>query len=166
MSNLFQIDEQLRRCVKLESGDFADTETGEVIDVEAIEALEMERDKKLRNLGCWYLDLEAEVVALKSIVKKYQARIKSNESNMERIKGYTSRFLNGEKWKCTDCRYQWRESEAVELNDGVTIKDLPKEYWRFKEPEINREMIKKELKAGKEVVGCKLVKRNNMSIKP
>lgn len=36
-----------------------DAETGEVSDEEAFDALQMERDKKVENIGLWYKDLQA-----------------------------------------------------------------------------------------------------------
>ena len=49
---LFDIDARLAACVKINDTQAVDTETGEVIDLEAIAALEMERDEKLENVGC------------------------------------------------------------------------------------------------------------------
>ena len=60
---LFDIDERLAACVKLDESRVVDTESGEIIDLEAIAALEMERDKKIENLGCWYKNLLAEAEA-------------------------------------------------------------------------------------------------------
>ena len=62
--NLFEINATLTRCVKLTSGDFVDTETGEVIDTEAIDDLEMAMDEKVRNIACWVRNLDAEEKAL------------------------------------------------------------------------------------------------------
>ena len=48
---LFDIDARLAACVKLNDTQAVDTETGEVIDLEAIAALEMERGEKLENVS-------------------------------------------------------------------------------------------------------------------
>ena len=72
--NLFEINKQLTNCIKLASGDFVDTETGEVIDTEAIEALEMERDTKIRNIACWIKNLEADEKALAEQEKVFKDR--------------------------------------------------------------------------------------------
>ena len=42
-----------------------DTETGEVSDEEAFDALQMERDKKAEHIGLWFKDLTAEAKAIK-----------------------------------------------------------------------------------------------------
>lgn len=49
---LFDIDARIMACVKIDEKRMLDTETGEIVDLEAIEALEMERDTKLENIGC------------------------------------------------------------------------------------------------------------------
>lgn len=68
--NLFEINAEIEACVKLEnSEDFVNMETGEIIDVDALNALTMERDTKLRNIGCWVLNLDAEEEALKNLIK-------------------------------------------------------------------------------------------------
>ena len=64
MSTLYEINEQILRCVK--DGDMVvDTETGEVIDMAALDALQMERDEKLTNIGKWILDLKADAKAIR-----------------------------------------------------------------------------------------------------
>ena len=55
---IFDIDEAILNLV--------DEETGEVVDIEALEALEMERDKKVSNIACWIKQLDAEAEAIKA----------------------------------------------------------------------------------------------------
>ena len=43
--NLFQIDDAIMECI--------DQETGDIIDVEKLDALEMEREKKISNTACF-----------------------------------------------------------------------------------------------------------------
>lgn len=120
---LFDIDERLAACVKLDESRVVDTESGEIIDLEAIAALEMERDKKIENLGCWYKNLLAEKVAM-----------------------------------------SFRKSEAVEF-DAKCIGDVPEEFLKFKDPELDKVAVKKVIKAGETVPGCELVARQNLQIK-
>lgn len=81
---LFDIDERLAACVKLDESRVVDTESrvvdtesGEIIDLEAIAALEMERDKKIENLGCWYKNLLADAEALKAQKNAFAEREKA-----------------------------------------------------------------------------------------
>lgn len=48
---LFEINEAIERCV-LDGDNVVDTETGEVLDVEALNALHMAFDEKAETLQC------------------------------------------------------------------------------------------------------------------
>ena len=54
---LYEINEQILDCI--------DSETGEVIDPEKLNNLQIAKDEKLENLALWYKDLLAEANALK-----------------------------------------------------------------------------------------------------
>ena len=55
---IYEIDQAIMNCV--------DAETGEIIDTERLDKLQMERDAKLENVACWIKDLKAEAEALKA----------------------------------------------------------------------------------------------------
>lgn len=160
--NLFEINDQIKRCVKLESGDFVDTETGEIIDTDALAQLEMDRDTKIRNIACWIRNLEADEKALADQVKIFNDRKTAAKNKRESLKAYLATVLAGDKWENNEVKISWRKSESVEVTD---IKSLPKEYLKYKEPEANKTAIKQDIKAGKEVNGAVLVTNNNIQIK-
>ena len=185
--NLFEIDDAIQRCVKLENSDnYVDTETGEIIDTAAIEQLEMDRDTKIRNIACWIKNLESDEKALAEQIKTFTARKNAAKNKREslksylaaflngkkwqnsevaiswRLKSYLAAFLNGKKWQNSEVAISWRKSEAVEVEEGAAI---PEQYLRYKEPEINKAQLKADLKAGTVVYGCQLVTKNNIQIK-
>ena len=161
--NLFEIDDAIQRCVKLESGDgYVDTETGEIIDTAAIEQLEMDRDTKIRNIACWIKNLESDEKALAEQIKTFTARKNAAKNKRESLKSYLAAFLNGKKWQNSEVAISWRKSEAVEVEEGAAI---PEQYLRYKEPEINKAQLKADLKAGTIVYGCQLVTKNNIQVK-
>ena len=45
MSALYEIQEDILSCI--------DLKTGEIIDVERLHGLQMERRQKIRNIACW-----------------------------------------------------------------------------------------------------------------
>lgn len=162
--NLFQIEEAITNCVKLDDReDYIDVSTGEIIDVQALDALKMEKEKKLRNIGCWVLNLKAEEQAIADQIKKFTARKQAIHNKIESLQNYTAAALNGEPWKCTECEYKWRMTESVQFNGD--IKSVPVEYLRLKEPELDKTKVKKALKSGVVIAGCTLEKHNSMSIK-
>lgn len=162
--NLFEIDEVITNCVKLDDReDYIDVSTGEIIDVQALDALKMEKETKLRNIGCWVLNLDAEEKALAEQIERFTARKKAIHNKKESLKSYVGAFLNGSTWKCTECEFKWRTSESVQFSGN--IKNVPVEYLRMKEPELDKAKIKKALKDGVVIAGCKLEKKSNLSVK-
>lgn len=161
---LFDIDERLAACVKLDESRVVDTESGEIIDLEAIAALEMERDKKIENLGCWYKNLLADAEALKAQKNAFAEREKAAKAKAESLKGFLGRYLNGKKFETAKVAMSFRKSEAVEF-DAKCIGDVPEEFLKFKDPELDKVAVKKAIKAGETVPGCELVTRQNLQIK-
>lgn len=161
---LFDIDEKLAACVKLDESRVVDTESGEIIDLEAIAALEMERDKKIENLGCWYKNLLADAEALKAQKNAFAEREKAAKAKAESLRGFLGRYLNGKKFETAKVAMSFRKSEAVEF-DAKCIGDVPKEFLKFKDPELDKVAVKKAIKAGESVPGCELVQRQNLQIK-
>lgn len=161
---LFDIDEKLAACVKLDESRVVDTESGEIIDLEAIAALEMERDKKIENLGCWYKNLLADAEALKAQKNAFAEREKAAKAKAESLRGFLSRYLNGKKVESAKVAMSFRKSEAVEF-DAKCIGDVPEEFLKFKDPELDKVAVKKAIKAGETVPGCELVARQNLQIK-
>lgn len=161
---LFDIDERLAACVKLDESRVVDTESGEIIDLEAIAALEMERDKKLENLGCWYKNLLSDAEALKAQKNAFAEREKAAKAKAESLRGFLGRYLNGKKFETAKVAMSFRKSEAVEF-DAKCIGDVPEEFLKFKDPELDKIAVKKAIKAGETVPGCELVQRQNLQIK-
>ena len=52
---LYEIDEQILNCI--------DQETGEILDTEKLEQLQIDRNDKIENLILWIKDLKAEEIA-------------------------------------------------------------------------------------------------------
>ena len=161
MSTLYEINEQILRCVK--DGDMVvDTETGEVIDAAALDALQMARDEKLTNIGKWILDLKADAKAIREREISLAERRKAKENKAEQLMDYVNMILAGKKFECADFKASYRKSQAVEVTDAEKI---PAPYLIIQEPKVDKAGIKKALKAGEEVPGAKLVERNNLSIR-
>lgn len=161
--NLFEIDAEISACVKLENSDgFVNVETGELIDMAALDGLKMELDKKVRNIACWIKNLESDEKQLAEQEKIFRDRKNATKRKREQLESYLATFLNGRKWSNKEVRVLWRTSEAVEITD---MKKLSSYYLRFKEPDVNKTLLKADLKAGVVLPGAELVKKNNMSVR-
>lgn len=160
---LFEIDERLAACVKISDDQAVDTETGEVIDIEAVEALEMERDAKIENIGLWIKDLTAQAEAIKAEKNKLAEREKSAKNKVERLKEFLTAYLGGKKFETAKVAIKFRSVESVSVPD---VAMLPAEYIRTKiTNEADKTAIKNAIKAGEVVAGAELIKKQSISIK-
>ena len=142
-----------------------DDETGEILNASALEQLQMDRDAKLKNCVFYYKNLIAEAEALKAEKLKLARRQAIAEKKAERMKQYLDFCLDGEEFKPSDdvrVRISYRKSEVVECDDWTKVSD---NYLRHRDPEPDRAKIKKAIKAGIEVKGCRLVEKQNIQIK-
>ena len=89
---------------------------------------------------------------------------KAAKAKAESLRGFLSRYLNGKKFESAKVAMSFRKSEAVEF-DAKCIGDVPEEFLKFKDPELDKVAVKKAIKAGETVPGCELVARQNLQIK-
>lgn len=161
---LFEIDATIAACVMLDESRAVNTETGEVIDIEALEALQMEREQKIENIACWYKNLLSDADQLKEQKNAFAEREKAARSKADSLKKFLESYLDGKKFETAKVAMSYRKSEAVEF-DAAYIHDIPADYLKFKEPELDKTAVKKAIKAGETIPGCQLVTRNNLQIK-
>lgn len=152
--NIFQIDKAIMDCV--------DMETGEVIDAEMLDSLQMERDKKIENVALWVKELQAEADAIKKEVANLNERKKTAENKIESLIKYLVYALDGNKFKTPRVSVSYRKSESVMITD---INALDKRFLRYKAPEPDKTAIKNAIKSGELIVdGARLVINQNMQI--
>ena len=163
MRPIYEIDQDILDCV--------DLETGEILDIEKLNALQMERDDKLEGVALWVKDLKAEADAVKAEADKLTARKKALDNKIESIKAWLLEALNGGKLKTARCNVYQTHSQRVNIEDeGKLVSFLktlnePEQFLRFKEPEIRKDEIKKALKEGTIIPGAALEETESVVIK-
>lgn len=157
--NLYEINAELLSCI--------DTETGEVIDIEKLDSLNLQMQDKIENIGCWVKNLLSNADQLDAEIKSLTERKKSAKNKAESLKKYLSDFLNGSKFESSKVSISYRKSESVEVADIEQIKLLDNcdDYLTYKEPDANKTAIKEAIKNGVIVPGCSLVEKQNIQIK-
>ena len=156
---IYEIDNAILDCI--------DMETGEIIDTEQLDKLQMERDTKLENVACWIKDLKAEAEALKNEKQALAERQRVAENKAESLKKWLAYALQGEKFKTPKCAISFRKSEAVEVTDEG-LNNLMKEHdelLTYKAPEPNKTAIEQAIKDGLNVAGVQLVQNTSVIIK-
>lgn len=157
--NIFEIDKAMLECV--------DMETGEIIDAELLEKLEMDREKKISNVLHWIKNLRTDLEAYEKLEKEFKAKKDSAKNKIESLTHYLEAALNGDDFECEDkaAKVTWRPSESVEITD---VWALPEEFRKYKDPEADKTALKKALKAlkdGEAIEGAFLLKKQNIQIK-
>lgn len=120
--SLYHIDQELENLI--------DQETGEVLDFDAFEALQMARDAKIEGVLCWTKNLAAEAKAIREEEKELSERRKAMERKREKLLDYVGRALGGAAsrymnqfcagaWEhCTIARHLTSEYERQEEKNG------------------------------------------------
>ena len=153
--NLFELNQAVRDF-ELE----IDEETGEILNADALDSLELERDTKIENIALWIKNLKAEAEAVKKQKEAFYSREKALTNKAERLKEYLANNLMGEKFKTDRVVLSWRKSQAVEVDDNFNDERFIK-Y----EPKISKSEIKDALKSGEIIEGARLVENNSLQIK-
>lgn len=153
--SLYTINQEILKCV--------DLETGEITDFDKFEALQIERSEKIENIALWVKNLTSEAEALKAEEKAFAERRKSAENKADSLKRYLAQQLKGQKFATTRTSVSFRKSSSVEVLD---IDKLPTEYRKEVHTFVaDKTEISKALKAGQEVDGAVLVQSINLQIK-
>ena len=114
MRALYEIDQELLDCV--------DMETGEILDVERLDALQMERERKLEGVALWIKDLNYEATAVKEEADKLTARKKALDNKITGLKQWLLYTLNGEKMKTPRCNvYQTHNQKLTVVNETALV---------------------------------------------
>lgn len=161
---LYEIDNAILACV--------DPDTGEVIDPEALTALQMEREQKLENVALWIKDLRAEADAIANEVKNLTARKKAAESKAESLKAWLGKALDGEVFKTSKVRVSYTHSTKLNVIDEASVVSWiqthftePEEYLRYQLPEIRKDAVKTAIKDGAEIPGACIEATESVVIK-
>lgn len=157
---LYEIDNAILECI--------DIETGEVIDIDKLESLQMEREAKIENVACWIKDLKAEAEAIKTEKMELAKRQQVAENKAERLKNWLAYALDGHKFSTAKCSVSFRKTESVDVTpEGLEnlMKSGNDELLTYKYPEPNKKAIKDAIKDGLNVRGVRLTQNTSIIIK-
>lgn len=153
--SLYTINQELLACI--------DMETGEIIDTDRFDALQLERNDKLENIALWYKNLLSEAQAYKAEKDVFAEKQKRAENKAESLKKYLDSALQGSKFDTVKVSVSYRKSTSVDVTD---IDKLPEEYRKvITIASADKVEIVKALKSGATIDGAELVENNNIQIK-
>lgn len=138
-----------------------DPETGEIMNGDELDALQLEKYEKVENIALYVKNLDADALAFGNEEKAFAERRRTAQRKAQWLREYLDRCLDGEIFESEKARITFRKSEAV---DVVNVDAIPAEFMEVKKAPRKAE-IKKALKDGADVPGAVLVTRRNMMIK-
>ncbi len=162
--NLYSINAQLERLLELEDERSVDTETGEILTAEEVDALNMSREEKIENCLLFVKNKTAEAEMLSKEIEALTARKRAAENKAKWTKEYVQGFLNGEKFSTPKVQVSYRKSKAVDIRADIKIENLPEEFIKIKY-EPNKTLLKAAIEKGQEIDGVSIVERQSMVIK-
>ena len=164
--NLFEISAQYQQAfVSLLDSDFDDETINDTLD-----GLEFEVEEKGRNVAAFFLNLDAEIEAVKLAEKRISNRRKMLENKQSRLKDYLA--MNMAKCGITEikandssfvCKLQIGRDQAVVIDNQQLI---PADYLREVPATFtpDKTAIGKAIKEGFEVPGAHIEKRDRLTI--
>ena len=151
--NLYEIHHEIMSCW--------DEETGEILDVQKFDALQMALEDKLEAIGCYVKNLEAEAAALKVEEQAFAARRKRTENKAASLKNYLSGYLQGCPFETLRVKVSFRKSESLEVAEDAVV---PEEFLKHTVT-VDKVELKKAVKSGLVLDGVQLIQKQNINIK-
>ena len=157
--SIYDIDDSIMSLV--------DMETGEITDEQAYDNLQMARDAKIENIGCFYKNLMAEAKAMKEEEANLAQRRKAVENKAERIKNLLVYALKGERFESPKVRCSYRKATSVHVDDDFVswAQEHADDLLAFKEPTPDKTAIKAALADGREVEHAEIVTSESLQVK-
>ena len=160
--SLYEIDQSILALV--------DPETGEILDENAFDLLQMERETKLENVACWIKNMSAESAAIRQEEINLAERRKVLERKCERLKKYLSEALNGEKFQTAKCAVTYRKVSKVEISDARRVAEWCEDNGFgdlvvYSDPTVSKNELAKILRAGTQIPGAVMAEGTSMGVK-
>jgi len=162
MASLYSIDQAIMDCI--------DFESGEVVDAEQLDSLQMLRTEKLENVALWIKNLTADAKAIREEEKALASRRQQTEKKVKSLNEWLTNALQGEKLSTPKVAVSFRRSEGLEVidNDSFCLWAMGNErddLLKFTAPTIDATAVKKAIKAGLDVPYVRIEERMNINIK-
>lgn len=158
---LYEIDKAILDCIMVAVDEMTGEVTDELLDVEKINKLHLEKSNKIEYLAKLYLNTTSDAEAYKNEKNRLARLQKRAENKANSIKSYLDFVLNGENFKQNTVNITYKKSESVEIYD---LDKLDSSFQKIKY-EADKTKIKLAFKNGIEVEHASLVTKHNIQIK-
>lgn len=161
MRKLYEINEDIERVLdetytmKIDDENAVDKATGEVFSVvEKLNALEIEKNEKIKSVAVYFDDMVAKLDNLKNKIDMLTKSEKTLEREIEGLQSYILFATDNKGFKDDEIEVKVKESKRCDFTDETLIPE------KFIKTEIKKSASKTEItkaiKAGEEVPGAVL----------
>lgn len=165
MSTLYKLTAEYAQLLEMAE----DPDTSPETLADTLEALSGEIEAKADGYGMVIRELSADSDKLKSEITRLKERKDAIDNNIKRMKENLQAAMiatDRRKFKTTLFSFNIQKNPASVVMDEPYIENIPEEYLKFKEPEIDRAALKRDLQAGKDLEGlCHLEQTESLRIR-
>lgn len=141
-----------------------DEETGEILQADALHAVEVEAAEKIEATALYLRELDAEAKAAKDEADRMLARVKSMQKRSDYLKSMLLEALHATgKVKTARVTVSIRTTQAVAIDEGANLSEAYTTVKHIVSP--NKVAIKQALIDGIEVPGCHIEERESVQIR-
>lgn len=133
-----------------------DPDTDPEVLADTLEGLAGQLEDKADNYAKVIRQIESDVNGLKAEIERLQARKTAAQNNIDRMKANLEQMMiatDKTKFKTELFSFGIQKNPAKVVMDEQYIENVPEEYLKYKDPEIDRKKIAEDLKAGKDLNG-------------
>ncbi len=159
---IFEILAEIQACVILPDGENAvNTETGEVIDIERLKSLEIDRDTWIKNVAMWAKQLDYDYKDLEDHEKSVRDRRRAVGNQRDRLKKLLVEVMGeGGKRKYPEIAVTIAAGKETAIFDLEGNKEaemaLPEKYQKWSYQGLSKTAMLEDLKNGVEIPGARI----------
>ena len=165
MANIFELTEQWQVLREMAS----DPDVDPQIWADTMEGLEGELEYKADGYAKVMADMDAEADGLDKQIKRLQERKKTLETHKDALKKNLEMMMRATgktKFKTELFSFGIQKNPAsLKINDGITYNDVPAEYLKFIDPDIDKAKVKEAIKNGQEFDWCHMEQTEGLRIR-
>jgi sugar-specific transcriptional regulator TrmB len=152
MANIYELTQDYLRLLEMAE----DPELDPEVIADTFEGIEGELEIKAENYAKVMKNLEGDIAALKAEEERLAKKRKAIENNIKRMKATLQEAmeLTGKtKFKTELFSFGIQKNAPSVVIDAADIRDIPEDYLKFKEPEVDKTAIKNAINAGVDFEG-------------
>lgn len=152
MANIYEITDDFLRIQDM----MGDPELDPQTLADTLEAIEGELEVKAENYAKVMKNLEGDIVAIKAEIDRLTSKKKAIENNIKNMKATLQSVMEATgktKFKTDLFSFGIQKNAPSVVIDVEDVRDIPEDYLKFKEPEVDKTAIKAAINDGVDLSG-------------